>query len=139
APRVGRKAPDDASAGIRLAGRAGSPSTRTTWQPTPSGEAPAAVAACGACREVAIRVAEVRAPAAPSSRMERLTPGARPRSSALRMSLVTKSQSTQGGGFSGKLVELKGLAAGRIYGARTGASRSSGCFLLKSGAVSSVG
>ena len=67
-------------------GEAGVPSVRTIWQPTPRAELREAMAmASSNAGPVAMRVAEVRTPAWWSSRMERLMPGVRPKSSALMM------------------------------------------------------
>ena len=67
-------------------GETGMPSVRTMWQPTPRvGLAWATATASSKAEPVAMRVAEVRTRAWWSSAMARLTPGVRPKSSALMM------------------------------------------------------
>ena len=64
----------------------GMPSTKTRWQPMPRpGLRSATATASSKAGPLAMRVAEVRAPARYSSSMARLMPGVRPKSSALRM------------------------------------------------------
>ena len=71
---------------ISDAGRTGSPSTRTTWQPTPSVGVERAISmASSVAAALAISVVLVSTPARCSSRMARLTPAVSPKSSALRM------------------------------------------------------
>ena len=73
--------------GIDSGGEIGVPSVRTMWQPTPSSRWARAVAiASSKAVPPAISVAEVSTPDALSSPIARLTPGVRPKSSALRIS-----------------------------------------------------
>ena len=93
-PRVGRKRPvvGSTSVGSWEAGKTGDPSTRTMWHPAPrEGEFVASEAASVVASAKAIRVAEVRVPSRFSSRMARLTPAVRPKSSAFTMSRFTRS------------------------------------------------
>ena len=86
APSVAWKRPVfwSMSEGICSAGSTGSPSTSTTWQPTPSDGARRAISiASPVAAAHAIRVALVTASAWCNSRIARLTPVVSPKSSAL--------------------------------------------------------
>ncbi len=73
--------------GMVAGSEVGAPSVRTMWQPMPRlGLRRTMVMASAKAGPEAMRVAEVRTPAWWSSSMARLTPGVRPKSSALTMS-----------------------------------------------------
>ena len=78
------------SVGIFSTGNTGSPSTKTTWQPTPSrGAECAASIASSVAAARAISVVLVTRPAAFNSKIARFTPEVSPKSSAFTISLLT--------------------------------------------------